>query len=51
MTDQIPPVPLPADAAEAAEAARFRRRLYFLAAITVIGLAVLTARLVWLQAM
>jgi hypothetical protein len=32
------------------DAARFRRRLAVLAAIALLGLAALTARLVWLQA-
>jgi hypothetical protein len=35
---------------DAAEAARFRKRLALLGAIALAGLAVLTARLVWLQA-
>jgi hypothetical protein len=33
------------------EAQRFRRRLFVLAVIAVLGLAALSARLVWLQAM
>ncbi|MTW05831.1 hypothetical protein [Pseudoduganella ginsengisoli] len=43
------PTPPSSDAA-AADAARFRRRLYILGAIALAGLAALTARLVWLQA-
>ena len=35
---------------DAADAARFRRRLILLGAIALAGLAVLTARLVWMQA-
>jgi hypothetical protein len=42
--NQVPP---PSDAADAA---RFRKRLALLAVIAVLGLAALTARLVWLQA-
>jgi hypothetical protein len=36
-------------AADAADAARFRRRLYLLGAVALAGLAVLTARLIVLQ--
>ncbi|MFA9219024.1 MAG: hypothetical protein ACEQSK_18225 [Sphingomonadaceae bacterium] len=39
------PHPLPPDP----DAARFRRRLAVLAVIAMLGLAVLTARLIWLQ--
>jgi len=44
------PTSSPNSLADAADAARFRKRLTVLGAIALVGLAALTARLVWLQA-